>query len=153
MFRVSKLTDYGTALMTYLAHHSQAIHTARDITEKTHIALPTVSKLLKLLAKQGLLVSSRGSKGGYGLARPPQQITVAEMIAALEGGFGMTECSYTDSHCGVESWCVVRGSWQLINERIRDTLTQLTLADMVSGSPSADGIVARIPVHSLKRAL
>ena len=130
MFRVSKLTDYGTVLMTYLAQHPHVLHNAKDITLHTRVALPTVSKLLKKLAKGGLLTSHRGAKGGYTLAKPPAQITVAEMILALEGDFAMTECSHASGLCSVETWCAIRGNWQVINLAIHEALKDISLADM-----------------------
>ena len=131
MFRVSKLTDYGTVLMTYLAQHPEVLHNARDINLHTHVALPTASKLLKLLTKGGLLVSHRGALGGYSLARPPEQITIAQVIQALEGDFAVTECSHSQGLCAVEPWCHIRGNWQLINVSIREALKDITLADMI----------------------
>ncbi|HVH88183.1 MAG TPA: Rrf2 family transcriptional regulator, partial [Terriglobales bacterium] len=93
MIRLQKLTDYGLVLMTCVArHHEQSLHTARDLAVESHLPLPTVSKLLKQLLQGGLLVSHRGIKGGYSLARPPQAISIAEIVAALEGPIALTEC-------------------------------------------------------------
>ena len=94
MIRLGKLTDYGLVLMTYIAHsHDRSLHTARDLAVESRLPLPTVSKLLKELLQGGLLVSQRGIKGGYSLAREPREISVAEVIAVLEGPIALTECS------------------------------------------------------------
>src|ERR1700680_4655587 len=86
MIRLGKLTDYGLVLMTYIArNHDRSLHTARDLAVESRLPLPTVSKLLKELLQGGLLVSRRGLKGGYSLARKPREISVAEIIAVLEG--------------------------------------------------------------------
>ena len=90
------------------------------------------SKILKSLARGGLLVSNRGSKGGYSLARPPHEITVPEMIAALEGPIGLTECTIHPGACRQEASCHVREPWQRINQVVRDALTRITLADLTS---------------------
>ncbi len=130
MLKVSKLTDYGTVLMTFLAQQPGRVFNAREITEHTHVALPTVSKLLKLLTKQGLLLSQRGAKGGYVLARPPEDITVAQIIAALEGDLGLTECAHSDSTCVIEPQCHIRHNWRVINTAIHVALDSVSLAQM-----------------------
>ncbi len=86
MIRLGKLTDYGLVLMTHFAQNNdRLLHTARDLAVESRLPLPTVSKLLKELLQGGLLVSHRGIKGGYSLARKPREISVAEIIAVLEG--------------------------------------------------------------------
>jgi len=89
-----------------------------------------------LLARHGLLASQRGMKGGYGLAKPPEEITVAEIIRALEGPIAVTEC--TDSihgDCGLQMGCPVRTNWHLINRAIHDALEKITLAEMTQPLP------------------
>ncbi len=94
MIRLSKLTDYGLVLMSYAARNKgRTVHTARELSLESGLPLPTVSKLLKLLLQAGFLVSHRGTNGGYSLAREPEDISVAEIIAALEGPIALTECS------------------------------------------------------------
>lgn len=130
MLRLSKLTDYGTVVMTYMAHAPERVHTAREITTSVDIALPTVSKILKLLTKEGLLISYRGAKGGYRLARAPRCISVAEIIGALEGRVGLTECSTSPGLCSHEPVCAVRTNWQRINTTIMQALESVSLAEM-----------------------
>ena len=129
MIRLAKLTDYGIALGTHFARHEQASLSARELAESTHIPLPTVSKLLKVLSGRGLLQSQRGVRGGYTLSRPAQQITVADMVCALEGPVSITECT-EDTTCSIEHSCSVKPHWQKINGAIRAALDGLTLADM-----------------------
>src|SRR5258708_36531873 len=94
MIRLGKLTDYGLVLMTYIAqNHDRFLHTARDLAVESRLPRPTVSKLLKELLQGGLLVSHRGIKGGYSLARKPREISVAGIIAVLEGPIALTGCS------------------------------------------------------------
>src|SRR5512142_1482318 len=107
MLRVSKLTDYATVIMTVLAGHAAAegaaaVVSAQDLGARAHLELPTVSKLLKQLAHAGLVVSSRGVNGGYRLARAAERITIAEIVTAMEGPIGMTECSAQSGLCGHE---------------------------------------------------
>ena len=131
MLRVTKLADYGIVILTHLAGHSAAIYNARDIANEVRLPLPVVSKILKLLARNGLLGSHRGIKGGYGLARKPELITVAEIIRALEGPIAVTECTDTvRGDCGLETGCPVRTNWHLINQAIYQALEKITLAEM-----------------------
>lgn len=132
MLRISKLTDYGTVVMAYLARHSDEGHAATEIAEKTHISLPTVSKLLKLLAKSGLLVGQRGVNGGYSLAMPAEQISLAQIVFALEGDIALTACSHGNGLCSVETQCAIRSNWRTISEVIRDTLKDISLDKMTS---------------------
>ncbi|MEO6022417.1 MAG: SUF system Fe-S cluster assembly regulator [Burkholderiales bacterium] len=132
MLRMSKLTDYGTVVMTYLARNGKGIHTANEIAESVQVALPTTSKLLKSLARAGLVTSTRGTHGGYFLARPAAQISIAEVIAALEGPIGLTECASTAGTCEQEQGCSVRGNWQRINNVVVGALQHVSLAEMVA---------------------
>jgi Rrf2 family protein len=94
------------------------------------VGLPTVSKLLKKLQRSGLVISTRGSHGGYQLACPPGEITAARILDALEGPFAITECSGQHSNCGIESNCRVGHVWQRVNGAIRRALTDVTLAHL-----------------------
>lgn len=130
MLRMSKLADYGTVIMTALARDPGNVHSASDVAAATGVAIPTVCKVLKILARGGLVVSLRGAKGGYLLPRPAERITLAEVIAAMEGPIGMTECSTTPGLCVQEADCSIRANWQKINRVIYEALQQVTLADM-----------------------
>jgi len=137
MIRMTRMTDYSIVLMTYCARHlDRPIHTTRDLAAEAHLPLPTVGKILKLLARNGLMQSHRGVKGGYALARRPDQITIAEVIVALEGPIAITDCSGELTHrCELECTCPVGGNWQLINEAVRRALGELTLADIAKPLP------------------
>jgi FeS assembly SUF system regulator len=145
MLRLSKLTDYGTVIMTYMARKPDALHTAREITDQIHVALPTVSKVLKLLAQEGLLRSYRGVNGGYSLSRAPDRISVAKIIKALEGPIGLTECSSSPGLCHQESVCPIRPNWLKINRAILATLEGITLAEMAQPASSAPAQEDTIP--------
>jgi len=86
MLRISKLTDYGIMLLTYMARGPALLtYSAPELAARSNLPLPTVSKLLKTLARRGVLIAQRGAKGGFSLARRPEDISVAEIIQALEG--------------------------------------------------------------------
>lgn len=131
MLRISKLTDYGTVLLAHLAANGTAVCSAADVAEATGIAPPTVSKLLKSLARSGLVTSTRGANGGYQLSRSPEDISAADVIDALEGPVSITECSASDSLCEHEGVCSVGGSWQRINIAIRRALEDVSLSDLL----------------------
>src|SRR5262245_51769145 len=128
MLRVGKLTDYATGLLSTLAERPAAIHSAVELAEGARLELPTVSKVLKILAHAGLVESFRGQSGGYRLARAPERITVAEIVAAMEGPFGMTECVAHQGQCHHEPHCGVRGNWHHISRVIEQALHSVTLA-------------------------
>ncbi len=130
MLKISKLTDYSTVVMAYLAQNSSEMHNAKDITARTHIALPTVSKILKALTKSGLLLSHRGAHGGYSLAEKAQSISIADIITAMEGKPGLTECSHSDMACALQPTCSITGHWQTISALVYKTLAQISLEEM-----------------------
>ncbi len=131
MLRVTKLADYGIVMLTHMAGQGGASSNARDIAGAARLPLPVVSKILKSLARNGLLESKRGIKGGYGLARRPEDISVAEIIRALEGPIAVTECNdQIHGLCGLQTGCPVSANWHLINAAIYQALEKLTLADM-----------------------
>jgi FeS assembly SUF system regulator len=131
MLRMSKMTDYATVVMTYLAREPARWHTANEVADHVHVAPPTVRKILKRLARVGLVSSHRGTKGGYLLARSADKINMAQVIDALEGPIGLTECSIMPGQCEQETSCSVRGNWQKINGAVRGALEQISLAEMV----------------------
>lgn len=131
MLRISKMADYGTLVMAYLASQAGLALNAKEIAEGTRLAVPTVSKLLKLLARAGLLTSLRGAQGGYRLAQAANTISLAQIIDALEGGTSLTECSHNSGICSLESTCSLHSNWKLISLTIRKTLQNISLQDMV----------------------
>lgn len=129
MLRLSKLADYGCQVMAYMAR-DKAVHSAAEVASGLGMAASTVSKILKMLSRNKLVVSVMGAKGGYVLARPPGEISVAEIIGAMDGPIAITECS-SNSACDRESLCSTRGNWQGINRIIQEALDKVSLAEMI----------------------
>lgn len=130
MLRMAKLTDYGIVLLTQFAVRQDSTPlTAREIASVAKLPLPTVGKLLKQLSHSGLLSSQRGTKGGYSLARPAGEITIAQIIEALEGPMALTECQ-APGICEQERFCSVKPNWLVINRTVREALSRVTLAEM-----------------------
>lgn len=138
MIRLSKVADYGIVLMTHLARQPGRQQAAPEIAAATAVPQPMASKILKALARAELLASQRGAHGGYGLARDAGDITVAEIIEALDGPIALTECvEAASSTCDLERLCPARGNWQRISGAIREALDGITLAEMAQAIPSA----------------
>lgn len=131
MLRITKMADYGALVMAYLANQPEFASNAKEIADKTRLAVPTVTKLLKLLTRSGLLISVRGSQGGYRLARSAQDISIIHIIDALDGNTALTECSQKTGLCSLESSCALQDNWKLITLTIRNTLQSISLNDLV----------------------
>jgi FeS assembly SUF system regulator len=131
MLRISKITDYGSLLMSQMARQPGRIHSASELAILLSLGTPTVSKILKALTRHGLLVAVRGLHGGYLLSRPPESISIADIIDALEEQpFGLTQCSAATGRCERESDCSVRVSWHTINRIVRRALEDVSVASM-----------------------
>jgi FeS assembly SUF system regulator len=131
MLRVTKLTDYATLVLATLAEAPARVHSAAELAERARLELPTVSKVLKPLAHAGLVTGFRGATGGYKLARPAERILLIEIVEAIEGKLGLTECSGEHSHCEYEPHCGTRGHWHKVNEVIASALRGVSLAQML----------------------
>lgn len=132
MFRVTRQTDYAILLLATCVVGERS-YTARELAHITGLTLPMVSKVLKLLAGHGFLTSQLGAKGGYTLARAPETVTVADIVAALEGPVALTMCSDKEpGACEHECSCPVRDHWQTINQILRDALESITLEKLAA---------------------
>ncbi|HYH17288.1 MAG TPA: SUF system Fe-S cluster assembly regulator [Azospirillum sp.] len=151
MIRLSKLTDYAIVVMSEMARRVGTVHTVAQLADRTGVPAPTVAKLMKSLTPAGLMTSHRGAAGGYALTRPATDITIADIVVALDGPIALTACvEGAGEECGVESLCPMRGGWEKINAAIRGALEQVTLADMMMpawtpppGEPAATRTAAR----------
>ncbi|HUC62443.1 MAG TPA: SUF system Fe-S cluster assembly regulator [Alphaproteobacteria bacterium] len=153
MIRLNRLTDYAIVVLSQMGRDGR-MRTAPQLAQETGVPLPTVSKLLKTLAIDGLIVSHRGASGGYVLARPPEAITVTQIVSSLEGPIALTACvEGSGDHCGVEPLCPMRGNWEKVNGAIRGALDKLTLADMaMTAIPAAFAMPPRGPVTDAPQA-
>jgi FeS assembly SUF system regulator len=146
MLRMTKTADYAIVLLTRMAEEPDRIFNAPELALATRLPAPTVSKILKILARHDLLESHRGAKGGYGLHLSPESISVEAIITAVEGPIGITECiDDAPGACDQESVCPVRSNWQRINEAIRHALAGITLAEMTRAG--SQGLVTLGDVH------
>jgi FeS assembly SUF system regulator len=138
MIRLSRLADYGVVMMTHIASSQAAPHSAQAVAQATGIPLPTASKLLSALAGAGVLSAVRGARGGYGLARRPEQISVAEIVGAIDGPIALTQCiERGPGYCELEGLCPSRTGWHVINLAVRKAFEVVSLADLLSPAPMA----------------
>lgn len=134
MIRMTKQADYGAVLLTFFAQEQGRMLSARELAQRSQLPLPTVTKILKLLTKGGLLISHRGVKGGYSLTRSPADITVEQIVTALDGPIALAQCGENAPGCEQASICPIRPGWQQIDVAVRNALTEVTLAHLVSSS-------------------
>ena len=140
MIRMSKETDYGIVVLAYFASAQEGLkQNAREVAMESQLPLPMVRKVLKILAREGLLVSQRGVKGGYSLARGGERISIAEIVTAMEGPLAMTECIEAPGECRHEPVCELRTSWHKINEIVFQALNSTTLSDLTGQLPGPMG--------------
>ena len=132
MVRLSKLTDYASVLLAQMAKHPLVCWSAGQLAEESSVPKPTCVKLLKLLAKSGMVNSTQGARGGYSLAKSPESIPVKTIIEAIEGPMAMTECGTDEELCRLTDHCSVMSRWQDLGNQVNHILTRTTLADLIS---------------------
>lgn len=136
MLRISKLADYGTVIMAEMARAPSRVVSASELSAQTGLANPTVGKLLKQLALGKLVESQLGKHGGYLLARPASAISIAAIIDAIDGTFGLTECVYRPGACLHEPSCRIRRHWRRVDRAVRRALEGISLAQMIDPRPA-----------------
>lgn len=139
--RLSTRSRYGTRLMLELAlHYKKGTVFLKDIAREEEISEKYLSHLVIPLKANGLISSSRGAHGGYRLAKSPSHITVKDIVQTLEGDLSPVECVKNPSICRRTSGCVTRDVWEKLDERISDTLSSITLKDLVKSQKGIHSI-------------
>jgi len=134
MIRISKLTDYALVIMAFLSKDPDNFAQTSDIALNTHIAKPTAAKILKILAKQGLISSHRGTNGGYKITNSPTNISVADVIEVIEGPMAIMDCTLGEQHCAIYKNCSINTPWVQINRVLVKCLDTIKLSDLQPGS-------------------
>jgi FeS assembly SUF system regulator len=132
MIVLSKLADYSVIVASHLAAGPERLMTAAALAEETRLPRATVAKVLKALAHAGIVAGARGAAGGYRLSRPADRISVAEVVAAIDGALGLTQCNMHEPACNRSHFCPTRPHWKRINDAIGTALSAVTLADMMT---------------------
>lgn len=133
MLRIGKLTDYALLILGHMAHHAGLL-SASAIAEVLHLGAPTVSKILKMLSEADLVSSVRGADGGYQLTKSAAQISVAEVITAMEGAVAMTECCENSRLCTIDPLCSMKENWLKINKKVHNMLSNISIIDMLEAN-------------------
>ena len=131
MIRMSKLADYSFILLAQMTSRSDAAWSASELADRTSLPLPTVAKLMKMLAKGDVVGAQRGATGGYRLLHTPAQISAARVIEAVDGPISLAECVHKSPNCATQTLCPMHGAWNKVNSTVRHALDSVTLADMV----------------------
>jgi Rrf2 family protein len=148
MLRLSKKADYALMAMKHLAvRGDQGSSSAREIAEQYNIPIELMAKVLQRLVRRGLLVSHQGTRGGYQLARRPAQISVADVIQAIEGPVAVTACRTDDGECEQFSKCNVRDPLFKVRDRILAALGECTIAELASDIAPVPGRPAVLHTH------
>ncbi len=132
MIILSKLADYGVIVATHLAVDAERQLTAAAVAEETRLPRATVAKILKALAHAGLVTATRGAAGGYRLARRATAISVAEVVAAIDGDIGLTQCSVHVAECARTNYCPTRPHWTAINRAVEQALAAVSIDAMLT---------------------
>lgn len=146
MIRINRLTDYAVIVLAEMLR-AKGLRAVSQIAADTRVPVPTVAKLLKVLVHSGLVTSHRGAAGGYSLRGPATEITVADIIEAVEGPIAITTCVEDgDDLCGIELLCPMHDHWSRINRAIRRTLKEISLADIAAIVPPFDPLMLDSPM-------
>ena len=130
MIKIGKLADYALLITDYLATTKNERCTNVELSQATHVPIATVRKLLKKLVDANLVTSYRGVKGGYKLSIAPENISVAQVIIAVEGPITITDCAIDKDNCNLSNKCNLKENWGNINNFFINTLASISLADM-----------------------
>lgn len=137
MTLLSRKADYALLILSYLHRHAEG-GCAREIASHFGLSRGFVANILKELCHKGFLASHRGVNGGYALKRPPEDVSVAELLESLEDTFTLATCNHpedSDETCSLLSICPVRGPIAELHQRLNDVLRGVTLADLFAVKP------------------
>jgi FeS assembly SUF system regulator len=147
MIILSKMADYGVIVATHLAAHPERLLNAAVLSAETRLPPATVAKVLKSLAHAGIVLGARGVAGGYRLARPAASVSIADVVAAIDGEIGMTQCSVHAPSCERTHFCPTRPHWNRINLAVGEALAAVTLADMAVPALPLPALTQDTPLH------
>lgn len=131
MLKLTKKADYGLIALRHLASATRG-SSAKDIADSYGIPLPLLAKILQKLAREGILVSEQGTRGGYRLARDPREITTLEVIRVIDGPIILTHCFTQHETCDQSPRCPVREPLRKVHEGILRLLSSITISDLAA---------------------
>ena len=141
MLRSTRLADYAVAVIYEMAQKRDSIYSSSCLSEVTKIAKSTLEKILKLLVKGGVLGSVRGASGGYVLKTLPEEISLLQIINAIEGEINITSCAVSEDSCNLTANCNVKEGWNIIENTIKNSLKDFTIADFIKSKKVKDELL------------
>lgn len=144
MLALTRKTEYAIIALTHLARHARTVVSARDIATQHDVPLPLLMNVLKRLNRCGLLMSVRGAHGGYMLDRSPYEISLADLVAAVEGPVHLVRCADPEAGrpCNLAGTCPVRGALRRVHNRLHDFFSRVTIAELAFDAESAPATVS-----------
>ena len=131
MLKVTRLADYAVSIISSFSDNENEILSSQDIVYKTKLQQATVNKLLSRLVKEGFLVPFRGANGGYKLKKDLSNISIKELVEAIEGPVSLTDCLNKNANdCNLFSVCNTKNTWSMVNNAIKDTLESIKIKDI-----------------------
>ncbi len=131
MLRITRLADYAVLIACTFEGMENKVVSSSDITKKTRLQKATVNKVLATLVKKKILIASRGVNGGYKTVKKFEEISVRELIEAMEGPVSLTSCIDENAKdCNLCNVCITKNAWSLVNNAIKDTLENIKIPDM-----------------------
>lgn len=137
MLSMTRKTDYALVAMAHLANEGPSRASAREVAERLGLPVAALMNILNQLGHAGLVSSTRGPNGGYGLAKAPAEISLASLIEAVEGPVRLTLCcsnatEVVERRCDLESGCAIKGPVRKVHTMLRQFLEQVTLDQIAS---------------------
>ncbi len=130
MLRLSKRVEYGLVALQHLAKTGD-VATVREISDENSISYDLLAKIMQDLKRDGVLYSSQGVRGGYGLMLAPQEIPVNRVVGALEEQSSITECTSETECCSREAVCTIKGPMHKLQEQMEQVLSSVTIAQLL----------------------
>ena len=133
MLKLSKKTDYAIILLTHLGEEKFPV-SAQEVATHYKLPYPMVANILKQLVASGLIESTRGKHGGYVLAKPTNEINLAEIIMVTDSPFNLVECVHDEDNCKVHQYCPTRRPLLALHKKIQQFVEETTLAAIIRDS-------------------
>ena len=137
MLKVTRLADYAVLIISSFNGHEKDIVSAQKIIKKTSLKNATAMKLLSILVKKDILVAYRGAQGGYKLKKKLENISIKELIEAIEGPVSLTDCLGSNTNnCNLFDVCITKNTWSIVNNAVKDTLENIKIKDISNNNVS-----------------
>ena len=145
----SRPCEYALRALTYITVNSDSeLIRTQEIAEAEGLPAPFLAKLLQQLARSGILVSVKGPKGGFGLARPPKEISLLEVVTAIDGEDGFMRCAIGLAECTDTAPCPLHDTWKPLRDQILDYMAGRSLANLAEAITRKKELIPNIHLYS-----